>query len=150
MWIIYLSFALAIVVFVLEIINNSKKNKCFNLVATEMKVSRENAVNVCKSTMNNVKAKITNKKIKIAFAPIIFDNTLTLNANSSVKNFILLKQTWFKPLVLNNDSWNIAFFHTIGHELGHKHKEPHPVFFGHSKKSLLCFLYCVPTFAFTI
>ena len=137
MWIIYLSFALAIVVFVLEIINNSKKNKCFNLVATEMKVSRENAVNVCKSTINNVKAKITNKKIKIAFAPIIFDNTLTLNANSSVKNFILLKQTWFKPLVLNNDSWNIAFFHTIGHELGHKHKEPHPVFFGHSKKQFV-------------
>ena len=45
-----------------------------------------------------------------------------------------MKQTWIKPLVLNKDSWNLAFFHTIGHELGHKNKEPRPVFFGHSKK----------------
>lgn len=71
MWILYLSFALVIVVFCLAIINKSKKNESFNLVATETKMSCENAMNICKSTIDNVKAKITNKKLKLHL-PLLF------------------------------------------------------------------------------
>lgn len=49
-----------------------------------------------------------------------------LNANSGFRfvREIYYKATWINKLINKDEYWRIAFLHTIGHEIGHKAREP--------------------------
>ena len=48
----------------------------------------------------------------------------SLNGNACFYKTIMISASWIEKLSSNDANWTIAFFHTIGHELGHKMNEP--------------------------
>ncbi len=57
-----------------------------------------------------------------------------LNANSMFPGLITVTPAWINKYFSNDNTWKIAIFITIGHELAHKIKEP-KISFGFSKKA---------------
>ena len=64
-----------------------------------------------------------NRSLHIIFSPfdLIFES---LNANAGVYKTIMVSASWIERLSTGNPKWELAFYHTIGHELGHKSDEP--------------------------
>ena len=141
MWFLYVSLALAALLFLAFIavllINRAQKRKYLRLVAVRTGQSYEDVARICTDTLKSVKEKIPSKRIKLDFAPVIFDSSPKLNADSTFPGMILLKQTWMDKIMQGDQSWRVALFQTVGHELGHMHKEPHSVLFGHAKKQFV-------------
>lgn len=51
-----------------------------------------------------------------------------LNGNSSVPKTIMVSASWIEKLSSKDSEWKVAFYHTIGHELAHKMKEPQAIY----------------------
>lgn len=64
-----------------------------------------------------------NRSLHIVFSPIdlVFGS---LNANAGIYNTIMVSASWIEKLSTGDPKWELAFYHTIGHELGHKSDEP--------------------------
>ena len=141
MWFLYVSLALAALLFLAFIavllINRAQKRKYLRLVAARTGQSYEDVARICTDVLESVKEKIPSKKIKLDFAPVIFDSSPKLNADSTFPGMILLKQTWMDKIVQNDKVWSVALYQTVGHELGHIHKEPRPLLFGPAKKQFV-------------
>lgn len=99
-----------------------KKKKELKRISVELNISVEQINKICESIL---------QEFKKYDARVIcnwggFDTTETLNACSRLRfsKRIDIKSTWIKKLLDKKEYWEIAFLHTIGHELGHKDKEP--------------------------
>lgn len=141
MWFLYVFGALGMLLFltflVVLLINRAQKRKYMCLAAAKTGQSYEDVARICASALESVKDKMQNKKIKLDFAPVIFDRSPKLNADSTFPGMILLKQTWIDKIVCQDKLWHLALYQTVGHELGHIHKEPRPVLFGRAKKQFV-------------
>ncbi|MEQ2782462.1 hypothetical protein AAAU52_04980 [Blautia hansenii] len=99
-----------------------KKKKELKRISVELNISVEQINKICESIL---------QEFKKYDARVIcnwggFDTTETLNVCSRLRfsKRIDIKSTWIKKLLDKKEYWEIAFLHTIGHELGHKDKEP--------------------------
>lgn len=102
-------------------------SKCYYIVASS-KRNQKRIVEVIRSYRNahkNAKKMMKDEGINfyIIFSP--FDQiSSSLNGNACLYKTIMISASWIEKLSSNNDKWMIAFYHTIGHELGHKMNEP--------------------------
>jgi hypothetical protein len=99
-----------------------KRNKELKRISSELNISVKRIKKICES----ISQSFEKYDVRVIFKWNVFDTTETLNACSGFRfsKGIYIKLTWIKKLMNKDVNWKIAFLHTIGHELGHKDREP--------------------------
>ena len=102
---------------------------CFVIkAAIENNISILEVIHRCKEALCDSRAFYRNEKAHALI--LIFQYELSIdkiNANSAIPGIVLVKPKWIDFLAKKEPDWRLAFLHTMGHELGHKRKEPAPL-----------------------
>lgn len=107
------------------------RNKFLRKMANEFKTTADEIKSIYRPIFDEL---IRSHHVKVLWDWFgFFNKSEILNASSALFKGILVKPIWIRMLANKDNYWNIAFFHTIGHEIGHKTKEPLISIF-HSRK----------------
>ena len=75
---------------------------------------------------DDIKDKASKVGIKIVSFGYFNGFSNALSGRASIPFFILITPSWFVKTASGDSVWQIALLHTLGHEIAHKAKEPHP------------------------
>lgn len=113
---------LIIVTFLLYEYVKKKNDRELKKISDELNLSIDQINKICE----NIKQEFQKYNFKVECKWFGDNGEKKVNANSGIRisRKIYYKETWINKLINKDEYWRIAFLHTIGHEIGHKDREP--------------------------